>query len=325
MIDFWNLRDIFINVMSENRKESNFKISVVVPAYNEEENIPLLLENFDKMFRESKLEGEVLLVDDGSTDNTLKLAKDYEKKYSFLKALTNKTHRGLTAALQTGFKNANGDIYLFWSADLQYKPEDIPKLIQKIQEGNDIVTGWRQGKYGMKTFVSFFFNFLSRLLFKVKVHDLNGVKAFRKEVLEDLPLRKDWHRYMVVMAADKGFKMDEVKVPLYPRKYGKSKFGLFSIPIGVLDLFSVKFQVSFMRKPMLLFGSLGLILVLLGVVAGLLAIYLRIIMHEGFRPILYLVILLVLSGISLFALGFLAETIVNLKQDIEDIKNELKR
>jgi glycosyltransferase involved in cell wall biosynthesis len=310
--------------MAENRKENNFKISVVVPAYNESKNLDSLLDNFDKMFRESKLEGEVLLVDDGSTDKTFKLAKDYEKKYTFLKALTNITHRGLTAALQTGFKNATGEIYLFWPADMQYYPEDIPKLINKIKEGNDIVTGWRQGKYGMKTFVSFFYNFLSRWLFKIKVHDLNGVKAFRKKVLEEVPLRKDWHRYMVVMAADKGYKVDEVRIPLYPRKYGKSNFSFWRIPMGVLDLFSVKFQVSFMRKPMLLFGSLGLILVLLGVLAGLLAIYLRIIMHEGFRPILYLVILLVLSGISLFALGFLAEAMVNVREKIEDLENKFK-
>ena len=310
--------------MAENRKENNFKISVVVPAYNESKNLDSLLDNFDKMFRESKLEGEVLLVDDGSTDKTFKLAKDYEKKYTFLKALTNITHRGLTAALQTGFKNATGEIYLFWPADMQYYPEDIPKLINKIKEGNDIVTGWRQGKYGMKTFVSFFYNFLSRWLFKIKVHDLNGVKAFRKKVLEEVPLRKDWHRYMVVMAADKGYKIDEVRIPLYPRKYGKSNFSFWRIPMGVLDLFSVKFQVSFMRKPMLLFGSLGLILVLLGVLAGLLAIYLRIIMHEGFRPILYLVILLVLSGISLFALGFLAEAMVNVREKIEDLENKFK-
>ncbi len=310
--------------MAENRKENNLKISVVVPAYNESKNLDSLLDNFDKMFRESKLEGEVLLVDDGSTDDTYQKAIDYAKKYSFLKALTNKRRQGITAALQTGFKKATGDIYLFWPADMQYYPEDIPKLINKIKEGNDIVTGWRQGKYGMKTFVSFFYNFLSRWLFKIKVHDLNGVKAFRKKVLEEVPLRKDWHRYMVVMAADKGYKVDEVRIPLYPRKYGKSNFSFWRIPMGVLDLFSVKFQVSFMRKPMLLFGSLGLILVLLGVLAGLLAIYLRIIMHEGFRPILYLVILLVLSGISLFALGFLAEAMVNVREKIEDLESKFK-
>jgi glycosyltransferase involved in cell wall biosynthesis len=227
--------------------------------------------------------------------------------------------------LQRGFNNATGDIYLFWPADLQYMPEDIPEFVQKMKEGYDIVTGWKKGNYGMKSFVSFFYNSLSRWLFKINVHDLNSVKAFRKEVLEDLPLRKDWHRYMVVMAAEKGFKVNEVRIPLYPRKYGKSKFSIWRIPVGVLDLFSVKFQVSFMRKPMLLFGSIGLILLFLGFLTGLLAIYLRIVQHEGFRPLLYLVILLVLSGISLFALGFLAETIANLKQDIEEIRDRLKK
>lgn len=308
--------------MSENRKINRPKISVVVPAHNEEENLLPLLENFEKMFKESRLEGEVILVDDGSTDSTFKLAQEYEKKFGFLKALTNKTHRGLTAALQTGFKEAKGDIYLFWSADLQYLPEDIPKLIHKMEEGNDIVTGWRQGNYGLKSFVSYFYNLFSRWLFNVKVHDLNGVKAFKKQVLEDLPLRKDWHRYMVVMAAEKGFKVDEVKIPLYPRKYGKSKFGFWRIPIGVLDLFSVKFQVSFMRKPLLLFGSLGLILFFFGFLTGLVALYLRIFQHEGFRPLLYLVILLVLSGISLFALGFLAEAIVSLREEIEYLRKK---
>jgi hypothetical protein len=201
-------------------------------------------------------------------------------------------------------------------------PEDIPKFIQKMKEGNDIVTGWKKGSYGLKAFVSFFYNTLSRWLFKIKVHDLNSVKAFKKEVLEDLPLRKDWHRYMVVMVAEKGFKVDEVRIPLYPRKYGKSKFGIWRIPIGVLDLFSVKFQVSFMRKPMLFFGSIGLISLFLGFLTGIVALYLRIFQHEGFRPVLYLVILLVLSGLSLFALGFLAEAVVGLREEIEYLRKK---
>jgi hypothetical protein len=191
-----------------------------------------------------------------------------------------------------------------------------------MKEGDDIVTGWKKGSYGMKSFVSFFYNALSRWLFKIKVHDLNSVKAFRKEVLEDLPLRKDWHRYLVVMAAEKGFRVGEVRIPLYPRKYGKSKFGIWRIPIGVLDLFSVKFQVSFMRKPMLFFGSIGLISLFLGFLTGIVALYLRIFQHEGFRPVLYLVILLVLSGLSLFALGFLAEAIVSLREEIEYLRKK---
>jgi hypothetical protein len=128
---------------------------------------------------------------------------------------------------------------------------------------------------------------------------------------------------MVVMAADKGYKIGEVGVNLYPRRFGQSKFGFWRIPIGFLDLLSVKFQLSFMKKPLLLFGSLGLVLLLLGVLAGGVALYLRIVKTEGFRPLLYLVILLVLSGLSLFVLGFLAEAIVSVKDEIRNLGKQI--
>jgi glycosyltransferase involved in cell wall biosynthesis len=294
------------------------KVSIIVPAHNEEKNIPLLVEKFSEMFDNSKLSGEVILVDDGSTDKTLFLAQEYQKRYPFLKVVSHRTNRGITDALVTGFKNSRGDIFVFWPADLQYLPQDIPKLIDKMDEGFDVVCGWKEGNYGIKSFVSFIYNTLSRWIFGMKVHDLNSVKAFRKKIVEEIPiLRKDWHRFMVVMAKEKGFKIDEVRVKLYPRKYGKSKFGFWRIPIGFLDLLSVKFQISFMKKPMLLFGSSGILLILLGILAGLVALYLRIFLREGYRPILYLVILFMLLGFSSFALGFLAEAIAGLREELQ--------
>jgi glycosyltransferase involved in cell wall biosynthesis len=304
---------------------SHPQVSIIVPAYNETENIPLLMEKFSRMFQSSSLKGEVILVNDGSTDNTLAQAKICQEKYSFLKVVSHKSRRGITDALLSGFADSQGEIFVFWPANLQYLPEDIPPIIEKINQGFDIVTGWKQGNYGLKWFVSFCYNLLSRVLFGIKVHDLNSVKAFRRDIFEDITLRKDWHGYMVVLAAEKGYKIAEVKVKSYARKYGKSKFGFWRIPIGVLDLFSVKFQLSFLRKPMLFFGFLGLVLFFLGVVVAGLAIYLRFIEHEGFRPLLYLVILLVLSGISFFALGFLAEAIVSLREELRDIKNKLTK
>ncbi len=277
------------------------------------------------MFRSSKLNGEVVLVDDGSTDGTLAEAEACQDRYEFLKVVSHKIRRGITDALLTGSGHSQGEIFVFWPADLQYLPEDIPPMIEKMNQGYDIVTGWKQGHYGLKSFVSFFYNLLSRVLFGTSVHDLNSVKAFRRDVLKDMTLRKDWHRYMVVMASEKGYRIGEIRVKLYPRKHGKSKFGFWRIPIGILDLFSVKFQLSFLKKPMLLFGSLGLVLVLAGVLVGGLTLYLRLIRHEGFRPLLYLVILLVLSGISFFALGFLAEAIVSLKEELRDIKDKLSK
>jgi len=301
------------------KAEENVKVSVVVPAYNEAQNIAPLMEQFSKMFSESKMNGEVILVDDGSTDGTFLKAKECQDKHNFLKVAVHKRNRGLTDALMTGFSKARGNIFVFWPADLQYLPEEIPKLIERIDDGYDVVCGWKQGSYGIKRFVSFVYNFLSRILFGVGVHDLNSVKAFRREIVNEAPLRKDWHRYMVVMAADKGYKIGEVRVSLYPRRFGQSKFGFWRIPIGFLDLLSVKFQLSFMKKPLLLFGFLGLVLIFLGILTGGVAIYLRIAKNEGLRPLLYLVILLVLSGLSFFVLGFLAEAIVSVKDEIRNL------
>lgn len=311
------------NVKSQNPELGKVRVSVVVPAYNEAENITLLMEEFSKMFSQSKMNGEVILVDDGSTDKTFLKAKECQEKYNFLKVAVHKRNQGLTDALMTGFSKARGRIFVFWPADLQYLPEEIPKLIDRIDAGYDVVCGWKQGRYGIKRFVSFVYNFLSRILFRVGVHDLNSVKAFKREIVNEIPLRKDWHRYMVVMAADKGYKIGEAKVKLYPRRFGQSKFGFWRIPIGFLDLLSVKFQLSFMKKPLLLFGSLGLVLLLLGILTGGVAIYLRIVENEGLRPLLYLVILLVLSGLSLFVLGFLAEAIVSVKDEIRNLGKQI--
>jgi len=305
------------------RTEERVKVSIVVPAYNEVENIAPLMEHFSNMFSQSKMNGEVILVDDGSTDKTFLKAKECQQKYRFLKLAVHKRNRGLTDALMTGFSRARGQIFVFWPADLQYLPEEIPKLVERIEDGYDVVCGWKQGSYGIKRFVSLIYNFMSRIIFRVKVHDLNSVKAFRREIVNEVPLRKDWHRYMVVMAADKGYKIGEVKVKLYPRRSGESKFGFWRIPIGFLDLLSVKFQLSFMKKPLLLFGFLGLVLIFLGIVTGGVAVYLRIAKNEGLRPLLYLVILLVLSGISFFALGFLAEAIVSLKDEIRTLGRQI--
>jgi len=301
----------------------NIKVSVVVPAYNEAENIAPLMEEFSRMFSRTRMNGEVILVDDGSTDGTFLKAKECQGKYHFLRVVGHKRNKGLTEALMTGFSRARGRIFVFWPADLQYLPQDIPKLIERIDNGYDVVCGWKQGSYGLKRFVSFIYNLLSRTIFRIKVHDLNSVKAFRREVADEVPLRKDWHRYMVVMAAEKGYKIGEVKVNLYPRRFGQSKFGVWRVPVGFLDLLSVKFQLSFMKKPLLLFGSLGLVLILLGILTGGVAVYLRIAKHEGFRPLLYLVILLVLSGISFFALGFLAEAITSIKDEMRALVRQI--
>jgi glycosyltransferase involved in cell wall biosynthesis len=301
------------------------RVSIVVPAFNEEGNVEALCRQFDELRERASFTFEVIIVDDGSTDRTPVILSQLQTRYPFLHVLTHGRNLGLTPALQTGFGRAKGSIFVFYPADLQYKPEDIPAMIAKIDEGNDVVTGWKQGKYPKK-FVSNVYNGLSRRLFGLKVHDLNSVKAFRREVVKSIFLRQDWHRYLVALAAEHGFRVDEVKIPLYPRHSGTSKFsGFWRIPVGVLDLLAVKSQLTLLRKPFLFFGFFGTILILLGVITGMVAIYLRFVMNTGFRPLLYLVILLTVLGVLFFVLGFLAEGLAAIREELAGISAAVRR
>lgn len=297
-------------------------VSVIVPAYNEEGNIPEFVSLFDKMQRTSEYDFELIFIDDGSSDNTLATIKNEAGKYNFIKYKKHPVNLGLTDALKSGFEIAEGGIYVFYPADLQYHPEDIPRLVEPIFKGADVTTGWKQGKYSKK-FVSSVYNYLSRKIFGLKVHDLNSVKAFRAEIVNDIFLRRDWHRYMVVLAADHGYRIEEVKLPLYERKWGKSKFSVLRIPVGVLDMLAVKTQLTFLKKPLLFFGILGTIFVALGTLVGLVALYLRFIEDIGLRPLLYLVILLLGFGLGLFILGFLTEGLTALKEEMGAVRKKL--
>ncbi|MFH2035300.1 MAG: glycosyltransferase family 2 protein [Candidatus Zixiibacteriota bacterium] len=301
-------------------------VSVIIPALNEEGNIEELCRQFDEMVQKSSYHFELVLVDDGSTDRTLEMIEGAARKYDFVKYAVHPFNLGLTDALQTGFAAASGSIYVFYPADLQYKPEDIPALVQPIFErGADVVAGWKQGKY-KKRFVSTIYNYLSRKIFGLKVHDLNSVKAFKASVIKDMFMRRDWHRYLVVMAADQGNKIDEVKMPLYERQWGKSKFSsIWRIPIGLLDMMAVKAQLSLLKKPLLFFGMLGLGFFGMGVLAGMIALYFRYFLGEGFRPMLYLVILLIGLGLGFFILGFLGEALAAVREEIGSVRKKLDK
>ena len=280
------------------------KISVVVPAYNEAVNIPFLVEEFDKFIKKHK-NYEVILVDDGSEDGTFDIAKEYKRAY--LKIVRHTRNLGKTQAIISGAKIAKGKIIIVFDADLQYDLQDIPRLIGLIKNGADIATGWKQGNYEKK-FVSNVYNYWARRLFNLSIHDMNSIKAFKKGVLDAISLRKDWHRYIVPLAKDAGFKIAEVKVNLRPRKYGSPKYQYKSrILVGLFDLLAVKFQLSFMKKPLLYFGTIGLFSIALGIFIGLISILLRFFGH-GFRPLLYLVILLIISGLLFFSLALIGES-----------------
>ena len=281
------------------------KISVVVPAYNEAVNMPFLIEEFDKFIKKNK-NYEVIVVDDGSEDGTSDILR--KNKRAYLRSVRHQRNMGKTQAIMSGANMAKGRVIVVFDADLQYDPLDIPRLVAVIESGFDIVTGWKQGDYEKK-FVSNVYNFWARKLFRLEIHDMNAIKAIRKEVLNVIPMRKDWHRYVVPLAKEAGYKIAEVRVNLRPRRYGSPKYQQKSrILIGFFDLLAVKFQLSFMKKPLLYFGTVGLFSIATGVLVGVFSIVLRLFGY-GFRPLLYLVILLVISGILFFSLALIGESI----------------
>jgi glycosyltransferase involved in cell wall biosynthesis len=292
------------------------EVSIIVPAYNEAENIAPLCQELAGI---ATPEYEVIIVDDGSSDSTRAQAEAEAKVRPFLKVVGYGRNQGKTEALLAGAQAARGEILVVFDADLQFEVGDIVRLVAEMRKGGDMCVGYKQGRYE-KRFVSGIYNALARAFFGLKVRDINAVKAFRRDVLESMALRKDWHRYLVPLAADKGFKITEIPVALHPRRFGQPKYqGGFRIFVGFFDLIAVWFQLTFMRKPMLYFGVLGTIFAGLGVIAGIAAVVLRILGH-GFRPLLYLVILLVLGGTVLFALGFLAEMIATMSDRIERLE-----
>jgi glycosyltransferase involved in cell wall biosynthesis len=300
-------------------------VSVLVPAKDEAANLPEFLQRCADALGPAGFSFEVVVVDDGSRDDTPRVLRELRGPHPFLRVVTHRRQRGIADALRSAGDVARGDVFVFYPADLQYLPDDIPSLVKPILEGRaDIVTGTKQGKYE-KAFVSGVYNRLCRALFGVSVTDLNSVKAYRREVVADVPLRPDWHRFMVVIAAADGFRLVSQPVPLYPRRAGVSKFTWKRIPVGVLDLLSVWFQLRFGRKPMLFFGVVGAALFAFGFLVGVAALVLRFGYGIGFRPFLNLVETMVISGIALFGFGFVGELIAGLREENREIARSLAR
>jgi glycosyltransferase involved in cell wall biosynthesis len=298
-------------------------VSVLVPARDEAENLPLFMELAAEAFAGSGVRYEVIVVDDGSVDGSWTVLEELRGRYPFLRAVRHRMRRGIADALRTGYLNARGRVLVFYPADLQYKPEDIPRLVGPILSGDvDMVTGFKQGKYERR-FVSSIYNGLSRRLFQLPVRDLNSVKAYRREVMDAIPIRPDWHRYMIAVAAAQGFTVTEIPVPLYPRHAGRSKFGIGRIPVGVLDMLAVWFELRFGQKPLLLFGVLGALLAGIGVLAGIALVLIRIIGGFGFRPLIDLVMLCVMVGTVLFVGGLVGEMIAAQRAELRELRRRL--
>ena len=298
-------------------------VSVLVPAKDEAGNLPLFLALCEEMVARETARYEVIVVDDGSADGSWALLQELRDRHPFLRPVRHRIQRGIAEALRTGYLHAEGQVLVFYPADLQFKPEDIPRLVAPILAGeSDMVTGYKQGVYE-KAFVSRIYNRLSRLLFHVPVRDLNNVKAYRREIMAALPMRPDFHRYMIVIAAAQGFTVTEVPVPLYPRHAGRSKFGISRIPVGVLDMVAVWFELRFGQKPLLAFGMMGVGLFAVGLLAGVGALGWLVVTGQGQRWIWTIVQTALVLGSVFFATGLLGEQVAQQRAEVREMRREL--
>ena len=300
-------------------------VSVLVPAKDEAENLPIFLELCEATLRTCRERYEVIVIDDGSTDDTAQVLDRLRPRYPWLRVVRHRNQRGIADALRSGYHAAHGEVLVFYPADLQFKPEDIPRLVAPILAGeSDMVTGFKQGHYE-KAFVSKIYNGLSRTLFHVPVRDLNNVKAYRREIMEAQPARPDWHRYMIVLAHAQGFTVTEIPVPLYPRHAGKSKFGFGRIPVGVLDMLSVWFELRFAQKPLLAFGMLGAALFAVGFTAGVGALIRLAIWGIGTRPVWTVIQTCLFLGSVFFSTGLIGEQVAALRSEQRELRRLLDR
>ena len=300
------------------------RVSIVIPAFNESQNMPELFEELAEMLDANELDAEIVLVDDGSSDDTLGAARRASESAELREVtfLQHRHNRGKTEALITAARAARGEYLVLFDADLQHSPVEIPRFVEQLDAGVDVVVGRKVGAYD-KRFVSGLYNWLARKIFRVPVRDLNAMKAFRAEILERVHLRHDWHRYLVVLAHAEGYGVGELDIELYPRRHGEPKYsGRTRIIVGMLDMLAVWIQLVFSRKPMLFFGVTGLGMLVAGAITGAIALFLRFGLEQGYRPLLTLVLLLTIGGMLLFVLGFLAELVASLRSEVEALRRE---
>lgn len=288
-------------------------VSVVAPVYNEVESIPHLLDAIATVFRGTDFSYEIILVDDGSTDGSAQLLKQEALKRTDVKAILLRRNYGQTAAMAAGFKHARGNVIITLDADLQNDPADIPMLIAKLDEGYDLVSGWRknrQDKALTRLLPSKIANWLIRQMTDVRIQDYGcSLKAYRSELVADMNLYGELHRFLPALAYIEGARITEMPVRHHARRFGSSKYGLARTFRVVMDLLTIAFMKKFLTRPMHVFGLLGLTSIVSGTGIGIYLTFLKMALGQdiGDRPLLILAVLLLVMGVQLVGFGLLAE------------------
>ena len=292
-------------------------VSIIVPLIDEEESLPELTAWIERVANENNLSYEIILVDDGSTDNSWKVIECLQKQNPHIKGIKFQRNYGKSAALNEGFRNAKGDVVITMDADLQDSPDEIPGLRNMIiDDGYDLVSGWKRVRHDpiSKTIPSKFFNWITWKVSKIKLHDFNcGLKAYRNKVIKSIEVYGEMHRYIPVIAKWAGFKkIGEKVVEHRARKYGRTKFGLERFVNGFLDLASITFVGKYGKRPMHFFGTWGTLFFFAGLGFSLYLIISKLINFQypiTTRPVFYLALTAMIIGTQLFVTGFLAELI----------------
>ncbi len=307
--------------MGENPKPT--EISVVVPVFNEAGNLEELHAKLSDILRCITESYEIIFVDDGSTDNSFKILVGINKEDGKVRVVRLTRNYGQSAALKAGFDYSRGNIIITMDADLQNDPEDIPLFLGKINEGYDLVSGWRADRkdpFFTKKLPSKFSNWLASRVTGVKLHDFGcALRALRREVADNIDLYSEMHRFIPALASWSGASIAELKVKHHPRKYGKSKYGLMRLIHGLLDLITVKFLISYSARPLQLFGIPGLISLAAGFVIGAYLTTEKFFLDKALadRPLLLLAVLLVFIGVQFIVMGLLGEINVRTYYEVQ--------
>lgn len=304
------------------------KISVVTPIYNEAKNVPILVMELEEVLSGTGSEYEIITINDGSKDNSFEVLSELAKKDSHLKVVNFRNNFGQTSAISAGVDYATGDLVVLIDSDLENDPKDIPKLISKINEGYDVVSGWREnrweGKFLTRKLPSICANWLISKITGLPLHDYGCIlKVYKREVIEHTNLYGEMHRFIPAYAFWRGAKVTEVKVNQRRRIHGSSNYGFGRTFKVILDLVVIRFLDKYMNRPMHFFGGIGFISLILGVIAGLSAIFLKIVHSRDFveTPLPTFSALLVIVGVQLVAMGIIAEILMRTYYESQDKKS----